>query len=83
MSENQVPVPPTVRQLTWRAVLTGMLVGGTLSAANIYSGLKIGFTTNMSIASALTAFGLWYGAQRALETAPFQPTNRLQPAPSR
>ena len=60
--QQQEPLPPvaaTVPQLTLRAVLTGMLLGGLLSLCNIYSGLKIGFTTNMSIATALLGYGWW------------------------
>lgn len=47
------------RELTIRAVLTGMLLGGALSLCNIYSGLKIGWAFNMSITSALLAFAFW------------------------
>ena len=33
-------------QLTLRAVITGMLIGGTLSLCNVYLGLKIGWGLN-------------------------------------
>lgn len=65
------PAGPDIPQLTWRSVLTGMLLGGILSSANIYSGLKIGFTTNMSMASALLGFGVWQTARRTLGTPRF------------
>ena len=42
-----------------RAVLTGMFFGGILSACNIYSGLKIGWSSNMSITGALLGFAIW------------------------
>lgn len=46
-------------QLTVRAVLTGMLLGGALSLCNIYTGLKVGWGLGMSITAALVAFGFW------------------------
>lgn len=42
-----------------RAIATGALLGAVLSACNIYSGLKIGWSSNMSITGALLAFALW------------------------
>ncbi len=50
---------PKVRQLTVRAVLTGMALGGILSLCNLYVGLKIGWGIGMSLTAALLAFGLW------------------------
>jgi putative OPT family oligopeptide transporter len=50
-------VPPV--QFTWRAVITGMLIGGVLSLCNLYVGLKIGWGIGMSIIAALVAYGLW------------------------
>ena len=44
-------------QMTIRAVLTGMVLGGILSLCNIYSGLKIGWGFNMSITAMLLGFG--------------------------
>ena len=52
-------VDPSVPALTFRAVSTGMLLGGALSLCNIYLGLKIGWGMNMSIAAALLGFGFW------------------------
>ena len=37
------------RELTLRALLTGLLLGAVLTPSNIYSGLKIGWSFNMSI----------------------------------
>lgn len=54
-----VPMDFTSPQLTARAVVTGMVLGGTLSLCNIYAGLKIGWGFNMSITAMLLAFGLW------------------------
>ncbi len=58
------PVAATVRQLTVRAVATGMVLGALLSLCNVYSGLKVGFTVNMSIATALLGYGVWQLARR-------------------
>ncbi len=59
-----VGVAPGDPRLTLRAVVLGMAVGGCLSLCNIYSGLKIGFTTNMSIAAALLGYGIFHAARR-------------------
>jgi len=46
-------------QLTVRAALTGMVLGGLLSTCNVYAGLKIGWGFNMSITAALLGYGFW------------------------
>jgi putative OPT family oligopeptide transporter len=58
-------VSADVAQFTKRAVLTGMALGALLSLCNIYSGLKIGWGTNMSITAALLGYGLWRTAGSA------------------
>lgn len=45
--------------LTGRALLTGAILGALLAPANIYMGLRIGFSFNMSIAAALLSYALW------------------------
>ncbi len=55
-------------QLTIRAVFTGMVIGALLTPCNVYSGLKIGWTFNMSVASGLIGFALWTAAQRTVGT---------------
>jgi putative OPT family oligopeptide transporter len=66
------PAPdPSVPQLTFRAVSTGMLFGAMLSLCNIYLGLKIGWGMNMSITAALLGFGFWQLSTRALNMRPF------------
>lgn len=68
MSEEEKVVYPPVNvsapQLTIRAILTGMLLGGVLSLTNIYAGLKIGWGFNMSVTAMLVAFGIYRGAER-------------------
>ena len=46
-------------ELTIRAIITGIVLGILLTPSNIYSGLKIGWTFNMSITAALLSFGFW------------------------
>ena len=36
-----------------------MLLAAILSTCNIYTGLKIGWSLNMSITAALLSFGFW------------------------
>lgn len=54
-------------QLTLRAVLTGALIGGALSLCNVYMGLKIGWSLNMSVTAALLSYGGYHllGQSRA------------------
>jgi OPT family oligopeptide transporter len=53
------PVNREATQLTVRAIVTGMILGGVLSLCNVYSGLLIGWGFNMSITAALLGFGFW------------------------
>lgn len=53
------PIDRTSPQATLRAILTGMTLGGVLALCNIYSGLKIGWSSNMSVTAALLGFGFW------------------------
>ncbi|MDT3779208.1 OPT/YSL family transporter [Nitrospira sp. MA-1] len=54
------PPPDTTHpQLTIRAIATGMVLGVLLTPCNIYSGLKIGWTFNMSITAALLSYAFW------------------------
>jgi len=49
------------RELTLRALLTGLLLGALLAPSNVYSGLKIGWSFNMSIIALLIGFAFWQG----------------------
>ncbi len=51
-----LPRPP---ELTARALLTGAVLGAALAPCNVYSGLKIGWSFNMSITALLLAFAFW------------------------
>jgi len=64
---EKTPFPPvntTDPQLTVRAIVTGMILGGILSLCNIYAGLKIGWGFNMSITAMLLSFGLYKSVEK-------------------
>lgn len=65
------PVDRSAPQATLRAVLTGMLLGAVLALCNIYSGLKIGWSSNMSVTAALIGFGAWQLITAATRGRPF------------
>ena len=44
-------------ELTLRAIITGACLGGALSLCNVYMGLKIGWSLNMSVTAALLSYG--------------------------
>ncbi len=46
-------------QLTVRAAVTGMILGGVLGASNLYIGLKIGWNFGMSITASVLAFAIF------------------------
>lgn len=45
--------------LSIRAIITGVLFGSVLTICNIYMGLKVGWTLNLSILAALLGFIFW------------------------
>ncbi|MCB1905782.1 MAG: OPT/YSL family transporter [Rhodocyclaceae bacterium] len=59
-------------ELSPRAVLTGILIGALLTPCNIYSGLKIGWSFNMSILALLLGYAAWSAAGRLLGSRPWQ-----------
>lgn len=67
MNETTVPGPdaPERFQLTVRAVATGVVLGGSLSLCNIYTGLKVGWGLGMSITAAILSFSFWQLARAA------------------
>jgi uncharacterized oligopeptide transporter (OPT) family protein len=52
------------RELSLRAVLTGAVLGILLTPSNVYAGLKIGWSFNMSIIALLVGFGVWQSLAR-------------------
>lgn len=51
--------PEKVPELTLRAIITGMCLGAILTPCNVYAGLKIGWSFNMSITALLLGFLMW------------------------
>ena len=49
----------SMRQLTWRAVLMGSLLGGVLSLTNLYIGLKSGWAMGVAITACILSYALW------------------------
>ncbi len=69
---DSLPDPNLVSpQLTVRAIGTGMLLGALLTPCNIYSGLKIGWSFNMSVAAALLSYALWKTLEQATGAQPW------------
>lgn len=48
-----------MRQLTWRAVLMGSLLGGVLSLTNLYIGLKAGWGFGVAITACILSYAIW------------------------
>ncbi|CAM3130670.1 peptide transporter [Pseudomonas floridensis] len=55
---------PVERELSLRAVITGIVLGILLTPSNVYAGLKIGWSFNMSIIALLIGYGIWQGLSR-------------------
>ncbi len=58
------------RELSPRAALTGVLLGILLTPSNVYAGLKIGWSFNMSIIALLVGFGFWQGVAARVRKGP-------------
>jgi OPT family oligopeptide transporter len=48
-----------MRQLTWRAIITGTLLGSFLSLANLYVGLKAGWGLGAPISACILSYAIW------------------------
>src|SRR5438477_4374432 len=49
----------SMRQLTWRAVIMGSLLGGVLSLTNLYIGLKAGWGFGVAITACILSYAIW------------------------
>jgi len=49
----------SMRQLTWRAVIMGSLLGGILSLTNLYIGLKSGWGIGVAITACILSYAIW------------------------
>ncbi len=54
-----------MRQLTWRAVLMGSVLGGVLSLTNLYIGLKAGWGFGVAITASILSYAIWAALFRA------------------
>lgn len=54
-----LPLARVERELSLRAVLTGIALGILLTPSNVYAGLRIGWSFNMSIIALLVGFAIW------------------------
>jgi OPT family oligopeptide transporter len=54
----------SMRQLTWRAVIMGSVLGGILSLTNLYIGLKAGWAMGIAITSCILSYAIWAGLVR-------------------
>ncbi|KPW99578.1 OPT family oligopeptide transporter, partial [Pseudomonas syringae pv. cerasicola] len=57
-------VSPVERELSLRAVITGVVLGILLTPSNVYAGLKIGWSFNMSIIALLIGYAIWQGLSK-------------------
>ncbi len=48
-----------IRQLSFRSILTGMLIGGLMSISNLYVGLKTGWSLGVTITACIIAFAVF------------------------
>jgi putative OPT family oligopeptide transporter len=55
----------TVKQLTWRAIIMGWILGGVLSLTNIYIGLKAGWSFGVAITACILSYAVWTGLHGA------------------
>ena len=49
---------------------SGALIGASLSICNVYSGLKLGWTTSMAVTGAIVAHGVWSALRLARRAPP-------------
>ncbi len=60
-----------VKQLTIRAVIMGMIIGGVMSVSNLYVGLKTGWGFGVTITAGILAFALFKTFERWLPGGEF------------
>ncbi len=49
----------TMKQLTWRAIIMGSVLGGILSLTNLYIGLKAGWAFGVAITACILSYAIW------------------------
>jgi uncharacterized oligopeptide transporter (OPT) family protein len=63
-SPEHIPQRGTYREVTFAAIVLGLLIGTVMNAAITYAGLKIGFTIGGSAIAAVIGFGILRGVLR-------------------
>ena len=53
-----------MRQLTWRALVMGSVLGAVLSLTNLYIGLKAGWGFGVAITSCILSYAIWTSLHR-------------------
>jgi putative OPT family oligopeptide transporter len=66
-----------VPQLTWRAVITGGILGMLMASANLYTTLKIGWSFGVAITSCVLSYVMW-NALRFLTAGRLTPLSILE-----
>lgn len=72
--EPYVPSKVQLTEFTWRAIITGAVIGTVFGAANAYLGLKVGLTVSASIPAAVMAVAVF----RILRQGSILETNIVQ-----
>jgi uncharacterized oligopeptide transporter (OPT) family protein len=54
----------SMRQLTWRAVIMGSVLGGALSLTNLYIGLKAGWGFGVALTACILSYAIWTALYR-------------------
>ncbi|MDD4051115.1 MAG: OPT/YSL family transporter [candidate division Zixibacteria bacterium] len=49
----------TIKQLSWRSIIMGWVLGGVLSLTNIYIGLKAGWSFGVAITACILSYAIW------------------------
>jgi putative OPT family oligopeptide transporter len=65
-------------QLTPRAVITGMLIGGVMSISNLYVGLKTGWGLGVTITASIIAYALFTFLERIVPAWRNRPFSTLE-----
>src|SRR5829696_7880543 len=55
---------PNDRQLTRRAIITGMLIGGVMCISNLYVVLKTGWSLGVTVTACIVAYAIWSAAKK-------------------
>lgn len=75
---ENVYVGDRVPQLTLRAVLTGMLLGGVMALSNLYVAFKTGWGLGVTITACILAFALFSSLQRVVPSLGRRPFTILE-----